>query len=1057
MSSQATLTLRPPPNIDFVQGYPGIPPGPPDRPQAAVKGAIEVRVGPQGVKAKWVKIELRKIETLPGGGLTNTFFDYVGQSPISLWQSGEEYSTLVSQDFPFQIRIPESIPPSIALEKGAGVKYELIAKLCIKGKKGFLKRDKQNHIVTSSPIVIDKHELHSTWPVYTQPEGRRLTQEGVTLTVERHHTCFGPGDRIFVNAMVRSDSLSTVILRAFEFSLRETTVFRAGPQNTGKKGAPQVKVINVGEQKVPVNATLYGGTQHKAELSVMVPSHHTTTTLNAARHIDITYVLIVKAIMGTGRPVVIDLPVVISNWPRAVSVEAVRRIGLAPNVQSQSQALQGQPALQIGTPAIGQQIRPGDGQPRPSLTVNAPTTMSNTLNDRPSTANTDSDNISAVRFNTAPGVMNGANSAFRSQADEFGFQGSRTNEVLQIGGAPASSSNGRPVPSETSSGSGALPRPGTGNASAANRLTVTNFDDEEEVVVPQVNTSSTRGHQRQPSLTTRPSASAGGAAQTPSSKPAWLTAEEEKKRLYERAVADVERVQGLASPPVGGYVDAGRVASAPDHVPNPGASPKWLTAEEEKMKLYNAAQAAAARYVDGGESPPNIQGGSSSGTSNAVSPQLSGAALYAQAMSTVNRNASAGNSAAAGGSTNGRRFPTAEEEKAEMRRYQEAKAAVERNQEVETYTPDQGTFGQPISYEALYGPSPAKAQTSPPANGSMNGYGSTQYAEQQQPLSPPAPISAFDALSEKERLRRAYAAQDAMAAASRPPTAATITPNTSPYPMTNPQQSPVYVPPVHPNYRPVSPPEAISPPMPTAGPGPTSALAEKEMLRRRYEAQDAAVAVPNTPPQPVYIPPVAQMANGMHTGGGGTPTPPPRTRGSAGGGSMRGLPNPRAQPLPPVASSQPLSAAEEKARLRAAYEAQDAQAQARTSPSPPPPNPYAMNMYNPPSPTPSSQSHSHGHGMLPMVPNGSHNRSGSLTTSGLPPPPPLAPRPPREYIEETRQEDARTSAAIQAIDYNPGIVGGPELTMKPFTPFTPGFDVVRDSARPPLPTKTSYN
>ena len=42
--------------------------------------AIEVRVGPTGVKAKWVRVELRKIETLPGGGLANTFFDFVGQS-----------------------------------------------------------------------------------------------------------------------------------------------------------------------------------------------------------------------------------------------------------------------------------------------------------------------------------------------------------------------------------------------------------------------------------------------------------------------------------------------------------------------------------------------------------------------------------------------------------------------------------------------------------------------------------------------------------------------------------------------------------------------------------------------------------------------------------------------------------------------------------------------------------------------------------------------------------------------------------------------------------------
>ena len=91
------------------------------------------------MKAKWVRIELRKVETLPGGGVPNTFFDFVGQSPINLWQPpNDEYSTLHTvrpsrvlsppyhpstatrpqNDFPFFIRIPESIPPTIALEKG---------------------------------------------------------------------------------------------------------------------------------------------------------------------------------------------------------------------------------------------------------------------------------------------------------------------------------------------------------------------------------------------------------------------------------------------------------------------------------------------------------------------------------------------------------------------------------------------------------------------------------------------------------------------------------------------------------------------------------------------------------------------------------------------------------------------------------------------------------------------------------------------------------------------------------------------------------------------------
>jgi len=48
-----------------------------------------VRVGPQGVKAKWVRIELRKVETLPTGGPANTFFDHVGAGPICLWSSPE--------------------------------------------------------------------------------------------------------------------------------------------------------------------------------------------------------------------------------------------------------------------------------------------------------------------------------------------------------------------------------------------------------------------------------------------------------------------------------------------------------------------------------------------------------------------------------------------------------------------------------------------------------------------------------------------------------------------------------------------------------------------------------------------------------------------------------------------------------------------------------------------------------------------------------------------------------------------------------------------------------
>lgn len=84
-----------------------------------------------------MRIELRKVETLPGGGQANTFYDFVGPSPVNLWQASDDYALLrtvsgsfhsfeisclmcthspFQQDFQFYIRIPESIPPSIALE-----------------------------------------------------------------------------------------------------------------------------------------------------------------------------------------------------------------------------------------------------------------------------------------------------------------------------------------------------------------------------------------------------------------------------------------------------------------------------------------------------------------------------------------------------------------------------------------------------------------------------------------------------------------------------------------------------------------------------------------------------------------------------------------------------------------------------------------------------------------------------------------------------------------------------------------------------------------------------
>ncbi|KAJ6513901.1 hypothetical protein C8R47DRAFT_1092327 [Mycena vitilis] len=900
--SQVKLTLRPPPNVDFVHGYPGIPPGP-DRPQAAVKGAIEVRVGPQGAKAKWVRIELRKVETLPGGGVVNTFHDFVGPSPVNLWSASEEYGLLRSQDFPFSIRIPESIPPSIDLQNRAGINYELLASVCTKGKKGFLRKRKSVVVSTQADILIDKHELHSTWPVYCQPETRNIAQEGVTLIVERSATCYGPGDRVSLFATVKSDALHTVILRGFELTLKESTIFRAGPYTSGKKSAPQVRVLTISENKFPVNATLYGGTQHRTELTCMISPDHTTTTLNAARHIDITYTLSVKALMGTGTPLIMDLPVIVSNWQRAVSAEAIRRIGPAPSLS----LLPTNPARRVE-----------DTQPQ-------------TFAGRDPVVNR---TVAANVYNTMP-VSQPSN---LGTVDEFGGYTSkpthRTTNSRSSGEEPAGST-ARP---------GAARRPGSADR---NRFTITNAEiPEEEPAVQR------QAHETAPRNT--------------ASRNKWPTAEEEKQRLYEEARAKVERTQGIAargaSPPPVRSMTPPRAAA-----PHAQQTKRWPTAEEEKLRLFNEAQEAVKR-TQGMEfySGPSRSGSYQASTHGRSNSDVANDSGSSKPMAAV-----------AGGSSPSRsdfgqkptpkmpQYMTADQEKAALRRYHEAKQAVGR---VQGYVSDEGSDmksasgSSPIAYDSLF-PSPSGSSTNAP-----NGKGDS-----------PPPFDAaspdLSRLPEKERLRRAYAAQDAAALQNNRP--------------------------------------ANDAPPPFSG-GSPQGLSEKEMLQRKFDAQDAE----------------SRRA-------AGAPRPPPRKESS----SSIGRPTP-----PPPGPVKILTALEEKALLKARYDAEDAGSKPKINGN-------------------GNAVYTNGAGLS--------SPSSSASAPSTPPvPPPLKPRPPVEYIQETQEEDARVSRFVTAgvgsledtplpttslapsrsLLAKPTTFPGPDLDAASFTP-APGFDAKLPGPPPPLPPK----
>ncbi|PBK93290.1 hypothetical protein ARMGADRAFT_1063369 [Armillaria gallica] len=888
--SQVKLTLRQPPNVEFVHGYPGIPSGGTDRPQAAVKGAIEVRVGPQGVKAKWLRVELRKVEQIPMTG-ENTFFDYVGPSPVNVWTATEEWEVLKSSDFPFDIRIPESIPPTLTLEGRVGIKYELIASVCTKGKRGFLRKRKSNVTSTQTEIIIDKHDLHSTWPVYCQTDLRRVELDGVSLTVERHQTCYGPGDRVAVFATVRSDNLQTVILRGFELSIRESRTFRAGAFIGGRKTTPTTRVGNILENKFAVNMNLMGGMQHKAELSSTISPSHTTTSLNSARHIDINYVLCVKAIMGTGHPLVMDLPVIMSNWPRSVSQEAIRRIGPAPGLSL------------LAPPSIVTSVEPSPGarhQP----------TQSQSYGGRPSQPDTVAVK-SPVASTLASPIQPRTNGYVNIKTDEFGYGAGYGHKTT-----PSKSNSIEGEPKERETGSR---RPGSSGTSTSARLTITNASPSEIPDAPRANGRKRSGSGR-----------------------AWPTAEDEKQ-MYNRAKARVEQIQGSVARTPSPTPTTSRLSPPPIAHPQPRSAAKhdpWPTAEEEK---FLAAQAAVQRTQGIEFVAPT--GDVARPTRN---PSTSKSLPNGAGSTTIPRE----KKSASGSKVP--QYPSAADEKAALRRYNEAKQAVDRTQNVGLVN---GVGPGPVAYDSLYPSSSSKL--SPPTH------------DEPPPFEAAASSSSSgfeSAMQEKARMRRAMEASQ---------------PHSPPPPSID--EAPAYG----------SPPPFASGAPSAAAALYASALSEKEILRRKFEAQDAEA-----------------MASG--SGSGPPPVTPPRSTPSSTRHSST-----RPTPTPPSSSSRIMTAAEEKAMLKAKYAKED------------------------------------------QV-NGSGGSIASSSSSSVPAPPPLMPRPPAEYIQETQEEDERVSRMVHedgalALDDDEDVLPLPngngsatEVDIKPFPPFSTGFTNVPP---PPLPPK----
>ncbi|OCF61136.1 hypothetical protein L486_00780 [Kwoniella mangroviensis CBS 10435] len=312
MSHPARLLLRAPPHLPFIQGHPGIPASP-DRKAAGVHGSLELRVGSIPVKAKWVRVEIRKYESLPpgfpntGGSSSEPVWEHIGEIN-TLWKPSDESKEteqIETADFKFFLPLPENVPPSVELPRSTGIRYELVAALCYKQKSGLFKKESYPILKISEPLIVIKHDLHSSWPLYNIPDSKTIkaSNDQLTLNVSRPNTAFSSGDRIQFSASLKSTKSQPFKLKGFECTIYELiTSIPIPPDPQGTKGKKRKSLQNpitksrpISTVKAAVDERIGLGGEKSAKIEMLVD--RVLVTVKNARTLRVEYALEVKAVM----------------------------------------------------------------------------------------------------------------------------------------------------------------------------------------------------------------------------------------------------------------------------------------------------------------------------------------------------------------------------------------------------------------------------------------------------------------------------------------------------------------------------------------------------------------------------------------------------------------------------------------------------------------------------------------------------------------------------------------------------------------------------------------
>lgn len=499
-------------------------------------------------------------------------------------------------------------------------------------RRGLIRREDTSSIIQSTqPITIEKHELHSTWPIYSVPDDHELGANEVFARVYRKQTCYGPGDKVEVRVILTSKNVSPVKIKSVALSIRETVTFKGNKRGSRLLGGPSKaanqKTESIAQKAQSLGTKLYRGDTKTYDMSVTIPKSHALMTIQTAKHIEVAYEM--RVYVDTKHPIVLDhLPLTITNVPRATSATIVPLIGFVPGLSapldsadhgsgiSRPASAGARPKYGIGRSSSGDSSSP----------VRAPTRSYSFLSNSPSKSSSDrhgggyGNNSNLNRRDTMMTTASGPGLAGR------GIPGQLFGWNQQNGGAapfglanqaprpafagPASIYEGRELAPEENRAlfhhSYASP---LGQVFEGQELIPGTVAHQElhhqqqhpEYAVPiSLQQQQEMENERRLTSTASPSRQMkdSGRAQDKTLSP-QEAAEAEKERLYQRAREQAERNQrraakaaaaAAASGPNGGGTASGRTASA---------SLAAEAAVNEKQRLYQRARREAERYQAG--------------------------------------------------------------------------------------------------------------------------------------------------------------------------------------------------------------------------------------------------------------------------------------------------------------------------------------------------------------------------------------------------------------------------------------------------------------------------